>query len=79
MNQFVVSLTLRIDTKLLCTYRKECVKENQGGQPITYISEKIMLPVEIDISSTSMPYFQEMNQFFSLSFITFLVYEKRNF
>ena len=79
MNQFAVSLTLRIDTKLLCTYRKECVKENKGGQPVTYISEKIMLAVEIDISSIEMPYFQEMNQFFSLSFITFLVYEKRNF
>lgn len=79
MNQFAVSLTLRIDTKLLCTYRKECVKKNKGGQPVTYISEKIMLAVETDISSIVMLYFQELNQFFSLWFITFLVDEKRNF
>ena len=66
MTQVEVSLAFKIDTKVLCTCRGECVKQNQEKQLTTYILGNIMLAVEIDISSIVMLSLQELNQFLAL-------------
>ena len=66
MTQVEVSLAFKIDTKVLCTCRGECVKQNQEKKLTTYILGNIMLAVEINISSIVMLSLQELNQFLAL-------------